>query len=170
MLTHDRNRENGVEGYDVAQVCLNGHPANSTFRRMPQFNKKFCDECGAETITNCPRCQEPIRGLYWGSMSLNPYVPPKFCHNCGAPYPWTEKRLAAARDLTDELSGLNADEKASLSKSLHDLIKESPSTPVAIARFKRLVAKAGNAAAEGFKSILIDIVSEAVKKQIWPGM
>ena len=38
---------------------------------------------------------------------------------------------------------------------------------VAIGRFKRFMAKAGKETAEGFRSILIDIVSETIKKSIW---
>jgi hypothetical protein len=35
------------EGYDVAQVCQNGHVTNSTFEDHPQFNQ----DCAA-TISN----------------------------------------------------------------------------------------------------------------------
>jgi hypothetical protein len=40
-------------------------------------------------------------------------------------------------------------------------------THVAASRFKRLVKKAGVGAAEGFRNILIDVMSEATKKAIW---
>jgi hypothetical protein len=63
---------------------------------------------------------------------------------------------------------LDDNEKGILSRSLDDLVRETPNTPVAVARFKKLVAKAGGAAAEGFKSILVEVLSEVVKKQIWP--
>jgi len=39
---------------------------------------------------------------------------------------------------------------------------------VAAIRLKKLFAKAGKGVAEGFKNILVDIVSEAAKKMIWP--
>ena len=69
--------------------------------------------------------------------------------------------------MSDELAGLTEEEKKALGDSLDDLVRETPKTPVAITRFKRLVAKAGTGAAEGFKTLLLDIVSEAVRKQIW---
>ena len=35
------------------------------------------------------------------------YTPPAFCGSCGAPYPWTEARLAAAREMAKDLEALN---------------------------------------------------------------
>ncbi|MBA7691028.1 hypothetical protein ES703_99566 [subsurface metagenome] len=55
-----------------------------------------------------------------------------------------------------------------LKKSLDDIVRDTPQTTVAVSRFKRLVAKAGPVAAEGFKKILWDIASEFAKRQIWP--
>jgi hypothetical protein len=103
-----------------------------------------------------------------GVISLSTYSPPAYCHQCGAAYPWTTTRLEAARELARESDRLDDNEKGVLSRSLDDLVRETPNTPVAIARFKKLVAKAGGTVAESLKSILVEIVSEAVKKQIWP--
>ena len=50
--------------YDIAQICINGHVINSMSKSHPEHNKKFCDKCGAPTITNCPKCNTPIRGHY----------------------------------------------------------------------------------------------------------
>jgi len=52
--------------------------------------------------------------------------------------------------------------------TLDDLLQESPRTPVAVAKFKRLVKKAGGTIADGLKTVMFDIVSEAVKRQLWP--
>ncbi|MFI5269488.1 MAG: DUF2321 domain-containing protein, partial [Chloroflexota bacterium] len=52
--------------------------------------------------------------------------------------------------------------------SLDDLVRETPNTPVAVARFKRLATKAGRTVADGLRSILVDVFSEAIRKQIWP--
>jgi hypothetical protein len=59
----------------------------------PESNKKFCDKCGSETITKCPKCQAYIQGYYHveGVLGGFTYKLPTFCHECGAPYPWTEK-------------------------------------------------------------------------------
>jgi hypothetical protein len=100
-------------------------------------------------------------------VGLYEYKPAAFCYHCGKSYPWTNRRLTAARELANELDRLNAEEKQALAKSLDDLIRETPGTPVAVTRFKKLVAKAGNLAAEGMKNILFDVLSEAVRKQLW---
>ena len=70
---------------------------NSSARSMPQFNSKFCDKCGAESITKCPSCNSDIKGYYYspGIVSLSEMAIPSFCHNCGKSYPWTETALAA---------------------------------------------------------------------------
>jgi hypothetical protein len=51
--------------------------------------------------------------------------------------------LQAARDLIAESMTLDDEEKALLTKSLHDIVDETQATPLAAARFKRLIAKAG---------------------------
>jgi len=93
---------------------------------------------------------------------------PIFCPDCGKPYPWTEKNLKAAQDLADEVDNLSPEERSLLKKSLDDIVRDTPQTPVAVTRFKKLVAKAGPVAADGFRKILVDVLSEAVKKAIWP--
>ena len=158
-----------VGRYDAAQVCVNGHVITSIIALRPERRQKFCNECGAETITDCPTCVGSIKGAYIGSdLSLAPYVPPGFCDNCGKPYPWTAARLNAARDLSDEIDAPTWEEREALKLSLDDIIRDTPQTAVASARFKRLAAKGGKEAGEGFKQILIGIVSETAKKMIWP--
>jgi hypothetical protein len=93
---------------------------------------------------------------------------PIFCPDCGKPYPWTEAKLKAALELSDELNNLSTEERNMLKKSLDDIVRDTPETTVAATRFKRLVTKAGKAAADGFKDILVDIASETAKKLIWP--
>lgn len=96
-----------------------------------------------------------------------PDRPPAFCHNCGKPFPWTEGKLKAAQEYTDEIEGLSDSEKQMLKSSLNDLVSETPRTELAATRFKRLVGKAGRTAADGLRSILIDVASEAARKAIW---
>jgi len=100
--------------------------------------------------------------------SVTEHPPEPFCHQCGAGYPWTESRLSAARELVREMERLNDNEKGMLSRSLDDLVRETPNTPVAVLRFKQLASKAGDAVSEAFKSILVDVIVESAKRQIWP--
>jgi len=157
--------------YDTAQICINGHVINSASLKSPVHNTKFCSKCGAPAITKCENCNADIRGQYHHPdiyvADLDP-KPPVFCHECGKSYPWTEAKLKAAQELADELDNLTAEERSLLKKSLDDIVRETHQTIVAVTRFKKLVAKAGPVAAEGFKKILWDIAIEFAKRQIWP--
>jgi len=185
--------------YDTAQICINGHIINSMARSHPEHKKKFCDKCGAPTITNCPKCNTPIKGRYYapskealpvsnvtgratgrtrkitrleehsmGTLNHTDLPLPVYCPDCGKPYPWTEAKLKAAQELSDELDDLSLEERQTLKNSLDDIIRDTPQTTVASTRFKRLVAKAGKTAVGGFRDILVDIASETAKKLIWP--
>lgn len=93
---------------------------------------------------------------------------PIFCPDCGEPYPWTEAALKAAQELSDELENLSPEERDLLKKSIDDIVRETPQATVAVSRFKRLVAKAGPVAADMYREILLPLLSEAVKRTIWP--
>jgi hypothetical protein len=167
---HPRRGQESV-WYDVAQICLNGHVTNSSSGRSPEFNQKFCRSCGASTITKCPDCTADIRGYCHvpGVIGFQEVTAPPFCVDCGAAYPWTKGRLDAARELAMEQDLLTSDEREILAKSLDDLVRDTPRTGLATMRFKKLAAKAGSAAASGLKDILVSVVTDAAKKQIWPG-
>ncbi len=158
------------EGWDTAQVCENGHDINAYAASMPQYNAPRCSKCGAETITKCSKCSEIIRGKYHASgvIDVNHYKIPSFCHNCGSPYPWTDKQLSAAREYVRESERLTDNEKGILERSLDDLVRDTPNTPISVLRYKQLVSKMGAAAAEGLKTILFGLLTEAAKRQIWP--
>jgi len=160
--------------YDTAQICTNGHIINSCSVSMPEHNKNFCDKCGALTITICQNCNASIKGYYHQAnvifLIYHTDLPlPGCCPSCGKPYPWTEAKLKAAKELSDEIENLSPQEREILKKSLDDIVRETPQTTVAVGRFKRLVAKAGKPAADAFRDILVDVVSEAVKKLILEG-
>ena len=154
--------------YDVAQICENGHLVNSMAQDCPNSNQDHCDRCGTPTIIACPSCQTEIRGLYHDPIGLGPpYATPAFCHKCGNPFPWTAASLQAAEELADELDGLTPDDRESLKKSVHDLVRETPKTRVAETRFKKIMRKVGRDGCESMKALLSDIVSEVVRKTIF---
>lgn len=155
--------------YDTALICLNGHVTNAEFNAHPERNTKYCAKCGEATITKCQRCEADIRGTYQepGQPYWTTITVPSFCHNCGLPYPWVERRLKAARDYAHEIAELSDEDKNVLDESLDELVKDSPQTDLAATRFKRLMAKVGREAAETFRKLLVDIVSETAKKVIW---
>ena len=162
----------GNGGYDVAQICLNGHVINKYARTMPEFNKKFCDTCGARTIIACQKCNASIQGRYDSGLVIigpsKPFPAPAFCHNCGAPYPWTESRLQAARELAQELEDLTDDERETLAENLDDIVADTPRTTLAATRWKRVLSRAGPVVADAFRQILVDVMSETAKKVLWP--
>ncbi|HEY5536592.1 MAG TPA: DUF2321 domain-containing protein [Ignavibacteria bacterium] len=155
------------EGYDIAQICLNGHVINSFSSGMPEFNKKYCDQCGEFTIIECQECKNPIRGDYWGSMSMTTMTAPKFCLNCGKPFEWTIRKLNAAKELAALSEGFTGDEIIEFQKSIDNLVINSPNIEVAKVKYIKFVKKAGTSIAQGLKDILVDIVSETIKKTIW---
>jgi hypothetical protein len=162
----------GDSYFDVAQICLAGHVANSMARHYPTSNQTFCEKCGERTITACPSCSTNIRGYYHvpGMIGAFGYSAPAFCFQCGKPFPWTASGLEAARELADILEGLTPEERDELKKSLDDLVREGPQTVLAETRFKRLMRKVGHEGAGAMRSILTDIVSETVRKTLFgPG-
>jgi hypothetical protein len=61
-----------------AIYCTKGHFIESTDpKRTPA---KFCGACGAESVPKCPQCD--------ASIPIETPAP-KFCKNCGKPFPWT---------------------------------------------------------------------------------
>jgi len=137
----------------------------------PESNQSFCDKCGEKSITQCPKCSTNIRGYKHisGVFGVFKYKAPSYCYSCGSGFPWTQSSLEAAGELADEIEGLTEEEKIKLKEVLPALIKDGPKTIVAESRFKKLMKKAGKDTYDGMRSILIDVVSEAVKKSVFGG-
>ena len=154
-----------LDGYYVAQVCINGHSISSGISLLPEQKKSHCLECGNPTINTCQECNFPIRGSSYRVIS-NSYTPPKYCESYGKPYPWTESKLIAADELSGFLDELNANEKEELRKGIRELTSDSPRMPLAVTKIKRLLSKAGE---DGYKlaiKIISDITTEAAKKEL----
>ena len=157
-------------GFDVKQVCMNGHFITDLARIKPESAQKYCGNCGEATITSCQNCATEIRGrdLSPGHINIGGVVP-AYCHNCGKPYPWTQSRLKAAHDLVEEMSDLSAEEKELLAHSIDDIVQDGPRTELAVIRFKRLLSKVGKPSADAFKNILYGVVAGGVARAIWGG-
>ena len=152
--------------YDVAQICLNGHVINDSTQRYPEHNRKFCHQCGQPTITACPECNFDIRGDYVGGAVVIgfQFPAPAFCENCGRPYPWTSRALAAAKELTDQMQGLTEDEKAQVKDDLSELVADTPQTKVSATRVRRLLAKASGELPGMVREVIVAVASDTAKK------
>jgi hypothetical protein len=80
---------------DKKQICLTGHIITPSYEYKPHDRKTHCDKCGKRTITECPKCLEPIPGdlykIYYLYSGEN--EPPIYCEKCGTAFPWTKKKM-----------------------------------------------------------------------------
>jgi len=109
---------------------------------------------------------------FMGTLNYTDLPLPSCCPDCGKPYPWTEAKLKAARELADELDNLSPEERDLLKKSLDDIMLDTPQTIVAATRFKKIAAKAaktGKATVKELRKLVVDIASETAKKIILEG-
>jgi hypothetical protein len=163
--------ENAMAGsYDTAQICLNGHVINAISKLHSEANQNYCSECGERTITECPNCGIEIRGQFVPDYTFQrapSYDAPGYCRQCGVRLPWTQRRLDVARMLVEEFEQLTDAERKQLVGTFPDLFVETPRTAAAELTFKRLILKAGKEAADAMRRILLDILSEAVRKSLF---
>ena len=152
--------------YNNATICLNGHVVS----KYQANYQKFCSKCGKETYSKCPECNSPIHGKYEvdGIVDLSgSYNRPDYCYNCGAPYPWTKIILDNAVMLVSLEDELDESMKELIKTAIPDLITETPATPIAIAKYKTGIKCAGDILKNSMRQLLIDVVSETVKKSLF---
>ena len=91
-------------GYRAATVCSNGHPQDALQTSRPTGDLGRCGQCGGKVLAWCQTCGIRIRGV----ISPNePYTPPAFCDECGAPHPWANREA-----LVGELQNLLEEQTA----------------------------------------------------------
>jgi hypothetical protein len=155
-----------MPGYYQRQTCLNGHITSNTVG-TPYGNahmQPFCGDCGAETVVNCPSCNQAQRGTLRDAMTVGKKTPDAFCWNCGKAYPWTERQIAATAALVNEEEQLSEDDKRLLTSTLADLASDTPNTALAATRFKRIVGKVGGTFKTAMYKFIVDFTSETAKK------
>lgn len=163
-----RGLPSGRPYYETAQICLDGHIISSAIGLHPEEAQKHCTKCGKPTITNCQACGAPIRGDYIvPGVAFPPSSElPFYCHECGEPYPWTKATLEAAKELV-QMENIPEEEKKALVEDLPALLSDTPRSKVAIARWKRFLDNTGPTIKQAVRDLLVDIVSEAVKKAMF---
>ena len=158
-----------IDNFDIAQICENGHIVNDFFRTYPLRNKKFCKDCGSPTITACRKCRVPIQGgrdfgRIDGLWPLDD--PPSYCPECGYPYPWTEKKISAAKEFIEEFDDLNEKDKKIFIANIDDLIIDTPRTKAAALKVKKVLGKLPAEAFSVAKGILINLLTSAAKGEL----
>jgi hypothetical protein len=162
--------------YLVLQVCLNGHLLKEHFRgeldKLHQTTirglEQFCPQCGSKTIAHCQSCHREIRDESLDSILSaipTPIHLPSFCTGCGSPYPWTQQKIDAVFGLIDEAE-TDPQEAQKLKGSLPSIITETPSTQLAIVRFKGFLNKAIPPVKDGLIKIFIDILDSAMLRHL----
>jgi hypothetical protein len=168
------------ENYDVQQVCENGHQITDCYNLNPEKRKKFCQDCGAPTLTACPSCGKDIEGALHKSVTMTPSVlearsnlrvgsqkttisipavVPNHCKNCGEPYPWT-KKIQAAIQCMIKYDKLNDEEKKSISQDIKNINKDIHEAEQSAWRIKRLWEKYGPIA----KELILEFASRTAAK------
>ena len=153
--------------YDGAVICKNGHVINSYARSYPESNSKYCDKCGEITISTCGNCGADIRGRlqYDGVVDFSDYIEPAYCYACGRPYPWTERRIEALKEVAEMSELLSTVEKEEFNANIKDISVDTPRTKVAAVKVKNLGIKLGKDLWDGVvKPLIVDIASETAKK------
>lgn len=152
--------------YHVAQICLNGHCITPSYDTSAELSQRFCTQCGAPTITQCPSCNAPIRGEYTVPGVIvfgNGYTVPAYCYNCGEPYPWTHRAIESAKALIQEEGAFSPADQAKLIEALPDLITQTSKTQLAASRLNKALNVAGKFAKEGLKDFIVQFGCELAK-------
>jgi hypothetical protein len=150
----------------VQRICHNGHQRTDDILGCPL--EPYCAECGAPTTSRCESCKEPIRGPNHDSMvvSLVRTPVPNYCHNCGMPFPWTERRVDAAIALLDESESPLPEEKEKLRGALVAISSDTPQTALAVVRIKSILKRVGKPIGDAIYKIAVDVATEAAKKSL----
>jgi hypothetical protein len=90
-----------------------------------------------------------------------------YCGDCGATFPWTSRAIEASKELAIVLN-IQENDRNELPELIENLVRQTPRTSVAAIKLRALLQKTGPLAMEGFKQILIGVVTEGAKKLVWP--
>lgn len=146
----------------TAEICLNGH----TISNYKTKGLAYCEKCGAKVITECDKCSAPIHGSMDHGNFIGYFIRPDFCHHCGSPHPWTNLALETARCIIQEDDEMSYDERDMLSKTLDDILAETPKTQLAVVRFKKYISAAGKFTVDALRQFIIDFACQMAKDQL----
>ena len=153
------------EGYDTMEVCLNGHQITDMAVSQPISRQPFCSKCGSATITGCTQCQRLIRGHRHipGVFSVHRTPVPKYCIDCGTPYPWQTAAIQNFNEILHE-TDLTEQQLAEAEKALPDVIQDGPKTEIASMRLGKVLKSLQKPAYDIAVKVVTDIASDTAKK------
>lgn len=93
---------------------------------------------------------------------------PKYCPECGSPYPWTQSILDNALELLSLDVDLDDDTKNTIREAIPNLIVETPSTTISVQKYKMAIEHASQIVKDGLYNLLKDVVSEGIKTLLFP--
>ena len=153
--------------YYQAYICKKGH----VLSYYGKNDSKYCSICGEEVVGKCANCGSPIRGKEHDEddsiISISKYKLPYYCCECSKPYPWTDAIISNAIEILSLDESLDQETKDVVINALPDLIVESINTPIAVAKYKKYVAKAGKFVQDGLHQILINVATESIKNSLF---
>lgn len=153
------------------QVCRNGHRITSQANRHSDRRKRFCPDCGSETIVSCGKCNALIQGDYYLTRSPSSAVRsavrvPDFCHGCGHAYPWREARQQSLIELVEGIEGLPDEDRRQLGQALTDIQTDGPRTEIGASRLRKLLKQGALTAGSALYKVALDVATDAAKKMI----
>ena len=153
--------------YRVAQICEKGDLITDSADVYPEECQKRCMRCGSKTITACPSCDTPIRGVTDSHPDYAGYRIPLYCHECGEPYPWTSRILESAVHILSLDIELDVETKNIISSAIPELMTDNPLASVAAATYSSYISKASDVTKAALHALLADVASETVKHIIF---
>ena len=158
-------------------ICEKGHLQLSTLYFSEVYPNSYCKECGSKIIDKCPHCNAEIQGgvayhrtgresvVYRDLTTKTEKYPndtvPKYCHNCGKPYPWIENFLNTYK----EILSLELEDEKELQNKIYNATEElvknnfDLKSPMATL-FKLLLNKTGDLAKDTLVGTLSSIATE----------
>lgn len=151
-----------MKRYHIAAICMMGHVVEMESERFG-FDK-YCAQCGRRVVDRCQKCGAPIRGHIDEPYAfMASYHPPRYCYECGNPYPWTEASINELQEIINDEYAFD-DIRDSLVLSIPDLYIEGPGTKIAVTRFQKACLDIGGFVGKTICQILIENGCDFVKE------